>query len=93
MRGNKTTATEPVKVINKIFKKYGITDTSYGIIVPIKNRKDHRVTIKYVAETGAHKLVVTGKYGKQEFRIYDDVSQEYLYEILKENLGEQYRIL
>tara|TARA_B100001765_G_scaffold215143_1_gene185675 strand:+ start:1908 stop:2189 length:282 start_codon:yes stop_codon:yes gene_type:complete len=93
MRGNKTTATEPVQAINKILKKHGITNTSYGIIIPVKNRQDHRVTIKYVNETGAHKLVVTGKYGKQEFRIYDDISEDYLREILISNLGEQYRIL
>jgi hypothetical protein len=93
MRGNKTTAINSVKIINKLLKKYGITNTSYGIIISIKGRRDHRTTIKHSSESGAHLLTVTGKMYKQEFRIYDDVSPEVIVNILKENLGEQFRIL
>ena len=93
MRGSKTTAIEPVKLINKILKKHGITNISYGIIISIKGRRDHRATVKHFSESGAHLLTVTGKRYKQEFRIYDDVSPEVILTILKENLGEQFRIL
>ena len=93
MRGNKTTATEPVKQINKLLKRHGITKTSYGIIVFIRGRRDHRTTVKHSSETGSHLLTVTGKMYKQEFRIYDDVSPEVILNILKQNLGEQFRVL
>lgn len=93
MRGSKTTAIDSVKIINKLLKKHGITHTSYGIIISIKGRRDHRVTVKHNSETGCHLLTVTGKRYKQEFRIYDDVSPEVILNILKEKLGEQFRIL
>ena len=93
MRGSKTTAIDSVKIINKLLKKYGITNTSYGIIISIKGRRDHRATVKHGSETGAHLLTVTAKRYKQEFRIYDDVSPEVIMNILRENLGEQFRIL
>lgn len=93
MRGSKTTAIDAVKTINKLLKKYGITNTSYGIIISIKGRRDHRVTIKHSSESGCHLLTLTAKMYKQQFRIYDDVSAEVILTILKDNLGEQYRIL
>ena len=93
MRGSKTTAIDPVKIINKLLKKQGITNTSFGIIVSIKGRRDHRITIKHMSESGAHLLTVTGKMYKQQFRIYDEVSKDVILKILKENLGEQFRIL
>ncbi len=93
MRGSKTTAIEPVKIINKLLKKQNITNTSYGIIISIKGRKDHRITVKLTSESGCHLMTVTGKMYKQQFRIYDDVSPEVILNILKENLGEQFRIL
>ena len=93
MRGTKTTATEPVILINKLLKKQGITNTSYGIIISVKSRRDHRVTVKHSSESGSHLLTVTGKKYKQQFRIYDDVSPEVILNILKKNLGEQFRIL
>jgi len=93
MRGNKTTAIESVKIINKLLKKHRITNTSYGIIVSVKGRRDHRTTVKHTSESGAHLLTVTGKRYKQQFRIYDDVSPEVIMNILRENLGEQFRIL
>jgi len=93
MRGSKTTAIHSVKVINKLLKKQGIVNTSYGIIISIKGRRDHRTTVKHNSESGAHLLTVTGKMYKQEFRIYDDVSPEVIMNILKDNLGEQFRIL
>lgn len=93
MRGNKTTAIDGVKVINSLLNKHGITNTSFGIIISIKGRRDHRTTIKHSSESGAHLLTVTSKRYKQEFRIYDDVSFEVIMNILKQNLGEQFRIL
>ena len=93
MRGSKTTAIDPVKVVNKLLKKHNITNTSYGIIISIKGRRDHRSTIKHVSESGCHLLTITGKRYKQQFRIYDDVSKEVILEILKNNLGEQFRVL
>lgn len=93
MRGNKTTAIDAVRTINKILGKQGIINTSFGIIISIKGRRDHRTTIKHSSESGAHLLTVTSKMYKQEFRIYDDVSPEVIMNILKENLGEQFRIL
>lgn len=93
MRGNKTTATDPVRKINKLLKKYGIINTSYGIIISIKGRRDHRTTVKHTSMKGCHLLTITGKMYKQEFRIYDDVSPQVIMDILKENLGEQFRIL
>lgn len=93
MRGNKTTAIDGVKIINKLLKKYGIVNTSYGIIISIKGRRDHRTSVKHISETGCHLLTITGKRYKQEFRIYDDVSPEVIMNILRENLGEQFRIL
>lgn len=93
MRGSKTTAIDAVKIINKILKKYHITNTSYGIIISIKGRRDHRATVKHTSESGAHLLTVTGKRYKQQFRIYDEVSKDVILNILKENLGEQFRIL
>lgn len=93
MRGNKTTAIDAVKLINTILNKHGITNTSFGIIVSIKGRRDHRTNIKHSSESGAHLLTVTSKRYKQEFRIYDDVSPEVIMNILEQNLGEQYRIL
>ena len=93
MRGSKTTAIEPVKIINKILKKHGITNTSFGIIVSVKGRRDHRATLKHSSQSGSHLLTVTAKKYKQEFRIYDDVSPEVIMNILKQNLGEQFRIL
>jgi hypothetical protein len=93
MRGSKTTAIDGVRTINKLLQKYGIANTSYGIIISIKGRRDHRNTVKHTSESGAHLLTITGKMYKQEFRIYDDVSPEVIINILKENLGEQFRIL
>lgn len=93
MRGNKTTAIDAVRVINKILKKYGIINTSYGIIISIKGRRDHRAAVKHSSKTGCHLLTVTGKRYKQEFRIYDDVSKDVIMNILTENLGEQFRIM
>jgi hypothetical protein len=93
MRGTKTTATDPVKKIVKILKKQNITNISFGIIVSIKGRRDHRSTVKYTSESGAHLITVTGKMYRQEFRIYDDVSREVILKILKEKLGEAFRIL
>ena len=93
MRGSKTTAIKAVKVIHKILAKHGITNTSFGIILSIKGRRDHRTTIKHRSESGAHLLTVTSKRYKQEFRIYDDVSLEVIMNILEQNLGEQFRIL
>ena len=93
MRGNKTTAIASVRTINTVLRKHGITNTSFGIIVSIKGRRDHRTTIKHRSESGAHLLTVTGKRYKQEFRIYDDVSPEVIMNILKQNLGEQFRVL
>ena len=93
MRGKKTTATDPVKKIEKVLKKQGINDISYGIIVSIKGRRDHRTTIKHSSESGAHLLTITGKRYKQELRIYDDISPEVILNILKEKLGEAFRIL
>ncbi|MCI5051157.1 MAG: hypothetical protein MRY57_02520 [Candidatus Pacebacteria bacterium] len=93
MRGNKTTAIDSVKIINKLFKKHGVTHTSFGIIVSIKGRRDHRTTIKHNLESGCHLLTVTQKRYKQEYRIYDDVSKEVIMNILSNNLGEQFRIL
>lgn len=93
MRGNKTTAIDAVKTINKILAKHGIDNTSFGIILSIKGRRDHRTTIKHNSESGAHLLTVTSKMYKQEFRIYDDVSPDVIMNILQQNLGEQFRIL
>ncbi len=93
MRGSKTTAIDPVKKIVKVLQKQSITNISYGIIISIKGRRDHRVTIKHNSESGAHLLTITGKRYKQEFRIYDDVSSKVILHILKENLGESFRIL
>lgn len=93
MRGNKTTAIDPVQKIVKILKKYNIESVSFGIIVSIKGRRDHRVTIKHTSESGAHLLTVTGKRYKQQFRIYDEVSKEVILDILNQKLGEQFRII
>ena len=93
MRGSKTTAINSIKKIVKILKKQGITNISYGIIVSIKGRRDHIATIKYNSESGAHLITVTGKRYKQEFRIYDDVSKEVILRLLKEKLGEAFRVL
>lgn len=93
MRGSKTTATDPVRKIVKILHKQNITNTSYGIIVSVKGRRDHRATIKHSSESGAHLLTVTGKRYKQELRIYDEVSPEVIMDILEKNLGEAFRIL
>lgn len=93
MRGNKTTAIDSVRIINKLLKKYGIINTSYGIIISIKGRRDHRATVKHSSMKGCHLLTVTAKRYKQEFRIYDDVSPEVILNVLNENLGEQFRIL
>lgn len=93
MRGSKTTAIDSVKKMAKILKKYEISNISYGIIISIKGRRDHRITVKHNSESGAHKLTVTGKRYKQEFRIYDEISPEVILRILKENLGETFRIL
>lgn len=93
MRGNKTTAIDPVKKIAKILKKRGVHNISYGIIISIKGRKDHRATVKLSSQTGCHLLTITSKRYKQETRIYDDVDQKTILSILHENLGEQFRIL
>lgn len=93
MRGKKTTATDSVKIISNLLKKHNITDTSYGIIISVKNRRDHRTTVKHSSDKGCHLLSVTSKLYKQEFRIYDDVSKSVILKILNENLGEQFRIL
>jgi len=93
MRGKKTTIIEPAKVIEKVLAKQGITHMSYGIIVSIKGRRDHRATVKYTSESGAHLLTITAKRYKQEIRIYDDVSKEVIMNILKNNLGESFRVL
>jgi uncharacterized phosphosugar-binding protein len=93
MRGTKTTAIDPVEKIIKILKKYHITNISFGIIVSIKGRRDHRVTVKHSSESGAHLITVTGKRYKQEFRIYDDIGKDVIMNILEKNLGELFRIL
>lgn len=93
MRGSKTTAIEPVRNIIKVLRKNNIEDIGLGIIVSIKGRRDHRASIKYNQESGAHLLTVTGKRYKQEFRIYDNISHEIIMNILKKNLGEQFRVL
>ena len=93
MRGNKTTAIAPVKKIAHLLKKHELHNLSYGIIVSIKGRRDHRATIKHTQESGAHLLTITGKRYKQELRIYDNTSREFILKLLKENLGESFRIL
>ena len=93
MRGKKTTAIDPVKKIEKVLKKQGISNISYGIIVSIKGRRDHRASIKHQSESGCHLLTITGKRYKQEVRIYDDVSPEVILDILKGKLGEAFRVL
>lgn len=93
MRGNKTTAIDAVKTINTLLAKHHITNTSFGIIISVRGRRDHRSTIKHQSESGAHVLTVTSKMYKQEYRIYDDVSPEVIMNILRQNLGEQFRIL
>jgi hypothetical protein len=93
MRGKKTTALEKVQEIDCLLKKHGITDTSFGIIIPVRNRRDHRVTVKYIHEGSCHLLSITTKLYKQEYRIYDQVPKNTLMGILENNLGEQFRIL
>lgn len=93
MRGKKTTAIQKVKEIDTILKKNGIYDTSFGIIIPVRKRRDHRVTVKYIHEGSCHLLSVTTKLYKQEYRIYDQVTKNTLVGILKEHLGEQFRFI
>lgn len=93
MRGKKTSVIDTAKPVLKIFKKQNISDISFGIIISVKNRKDHRSTIKITELSGCHLLTITGKMYKQEVRIYDNVSRDVIIDILKNNLGEQYRIL
>lgn len=93
MRGSKTTAIDSVKKITKILMKKGITNISFGIIISIKRRRDHRATVKVNSESHSHLVTVTGKRYKQEFRIYDDVSHEVILNILHKNLGESFRVL
>ncbi len=92
MKGNKTTAIEPVRTIHKLLKKNGIEKISYGIIVSIKGRRDHRAQVKIKQDTGCILCTVTSKRYKQEFRIYESVSTEFLVELCQKNLGEQFRI-
>lgn len=93
MRGSKTTALDAVQKINSLLAKHGIIHTSYGIIVSIKGRRDHHTTIKHRSHSGCHLLTIISKMYKQEFRIYDNISPNTLMNILKKNLGEQYRFL
>ena len=93
MRGSKTTAIDPARKITKILKKEGLHNISYGIIVSVQKRRDHRISIKLSYESGAQLLSITGKRYKQELRIYDDISREKILQILKNRLGETFRIL
>lgn len=93
MRGKKTSLIDTAEPILKILKKHEISDISYGIIVSIKNRKDHRTSIKVTAESGCLLMTLTGKRYKQELRIYGEYTSKYIQKILKPNLGEQYRFL
>ena len=93
MRGSKTSAIDPVKKIVHLLKKKSVDNISYGIIISIKGRRDHRVSVKCSPESGALLLSVTGKRYKQELRIYEKISQEDLCALLRENLGENFRIL
>lgn len=93
MRGNKTTLSDAGKKIYKILQKNNITDISFGIIIQVKNRRDHRITIKHKEESGCHLLSITGKYYKQELRIYNPISKKELLSILQENKNENIRIL
>ncbi|WP_456476312.1 hypothetical protein, partial [Oceanithermus sp.] len=90
---SKTSVIDPAKKIVRILNKEGLRDISYGIIISIKGRRDHRVTVKCNRESGAHLISVTGKRYKQELRMYEKISQEQLLGILKEKLGENFRIL
>lgn len=92
MRGSKTTALAPVKVVNNLLKKYKITETSFGIIVPVKERRSSQIAIKYHFASGCHLLTFVNKRYKQEYRIYDKISKKDLLSLLKDNLGEQYII-
>jgi len=93
MKGKKTSITEPAKIILKVLKKQNITDASFGIIVSVKNRKDHVNSVKITELSGCHLITTTGKMYKQEIRIYDNVSPEVITDVLKKGLNESFRIL
>ncbi len=93
MRGSKTTAISHVRVIVKLLKKKNIVNISYGVIVPVRHRRDNIPTIKLKLESGAKLITVTSKLYKQEFRIYDNVPQKIIKDILKKNLSKTFRIL
>lgn len=91
-RGKKTTIIPQAKEIEKVLRKNGISDISYGIIIPVKGRKDHIVTIKRSDESGAHLLIVVSKRYKQQIRVYDAVSSDVIEKILR-SLGENFRYI
>jgi hypothetical protein len=93
MRGKKTSVIDTAEPILKLLKKNSITDISYGIIISVKDRKDHRTSIKITPESGCLLMTLTGKRYKQELRIYGILEKEEIERNLKKELGEQYRIL
>ena len=93
MRGKKTSSIDAIKIITKILEKNNIQEISYGIIVFVKNRKDHKVSVKIQELSGALLITATSKRYKQEIRIYGDETKESITKILQEELGENFRIL
>ncbi len=93
MRGSKTTAIKHVRAIVKILNKENILNISYGIIINVRNRRDHTLSIKIRNESGAKLISVTSKLYKQELRIYDNVSEKILKDIIKNKLTGKFRLL
>ena len=93
MRGSKTTATNHVKMIVRWLHKQNITNISYGIIIPVKNKRDPIPTVKIKSESGAQLITITGKLYRQDIRIYDNVSKKKLKDMIKNQFNNKLRIL
>ncbi len=93
MRGKKTSLIEALEKVVLILKKNKINEIAYGIIIPVKKRKDHRVSVKIQEKSGAILISATGKRYKQEIRVYGAQEKEMIKKILQEKLGENYRFL
>ncbi len=92
MKGKKTTLTDASRKIYEILLKNNINKVACGIIIQVKGRKDHKISIKIKQENGCTNLSVTGKYYKQELRIYDEEIEK-ISQLLKKENDENLRIL
>ncbi len=93
MKGKKTTLSDAAQKVYAFLSASGVQKIACGIILRVHKRRDHKISIKVEDEKTCIKLSVTGKYYKQELRIYDGSTRDKIIQLLKEASPENIRII